>query len=265
MQRLSVLVLVAFFSVNAAAQVGNLEPSGLPVSRDPVRDPKALAVVQSAITALGGTAIADLRSWAIEAQVQDTEKDKSGTVLWQKDGTEFRTERRNSTGTSYIVSGHGKPAWVASGKVTALLPHMVRATFIPALVGSVLLAEFQDKSYSIEYGGISTIDSRSVAVVRTSVRTSQTEALVTPQIWYFDPSTGLPVRVVYRLPSLAGPKVFVSAEADLSDYRPVSRVLYPFRIVTYRRNEQSVVTLESVNPNAGISSVQFDAPTGGVQ
>jgi len=272
---LLLFVLVVVLSPDLFAQVANYPPvppySSLLV-RPPTRDPQALEVLQTAITAMGGAAlIGQIQSWQLQGQLQHTTTNgnEEGTFSWEAAGTEFRIQTVTPSGTNVIVTGHGTPGVVSAGKSQAMPAHVVRAMFVPALIGSVLLKEFQDPNCSVESQNDTTLGSESVKVVTTTVRSSQMEAMVTPQTWYFDSNSGLPVRVEYRLPGMVGPRLYVASAHDFSNFQNVGGALYPFQIVTSRRGKQSdVVNLQSVIPNATISPDDFNAmPTqpGGVQ
>ena len=266
-----VLLFAVLVSHNLSAQVSQSTPQGFPgrpFVPGVTRDPQALVVVQAAINALGGaTVIGQIQSWTIQGQMQgsDGNNNQSGTVIWQKAGPEFRMESDTDTGAHYVVTGHGKPG-SGVGTMTKSLPaHMIRAMFVPPLVGANLLAELQDQNWSIQSGGTALLGSEQTTVINTSSQTNRTDALVTPQTWYFDSSSGLPVRVEYRLPGVTGPKLFLTAATNFAAYQAVVGALYPFQLTNFRQGNQSnVVTLTSISPNASVASSQFDAP-GGVQ
>lgn len=258
------------FSAILNAQVAQWPPAP-PFSnqmRPTIRDPHAASVVQAALTAMGGsTVIGQAQSWQVQGQMRGTQNaNRNGAINWEMAGSEFRMGSTINGTTTYMLTGHGKPSSVASGAATPLPSHVVRALFIPALVAPVLLREFQDQNYSLESGGTTMLGSEPVEVVRTSCRTGQMEALVTPQTWYFDAATSLPARIEFRMPAAAGPRLYISAAADFSDYRNIAGSLYPFHITSSRLGKQTnVITVQSLNPNAAIPASEFDAPTGGVR
>jgi hypothetical protein len=267
-----VAALVGLVSTNLRAQVAYYPPvppySNL-MRRAPVKEPRAVQVVQTAITALGGAAgIGQIQTWQLQGQSQRSTKNgnETDTVTWEQSGSEFRVQTDGPSGTNLVVTGHGKPAVVASAGTKAMPAHVIRAMFVHALVAPMLLRESQDPNCSIEYGGTTMLGSESVTVIQTAVRATQMEAMVTPQTWYFDTSSGLPVRVELRLPAVVGPRLYAPTVVDFSDYRNVGGALYPFRIVRSEFGKQSaVVTLQSVDVNKPIPSGDFDGPAGGAQ
>jgi hypothetical protein len=284
------VVLSACFSIQLSAQVGPIQQAPVPKGPfqkgpptpiqqpsvqqtqsppNPVRDAQALTIIQAAITALGGaTAIGQIQSWLIQAEVQSSQEmgSTSSGLLWEKAGTEFRMASTPTASgqTSSIMTGHGNPVSVSNGTSNAVPAHVMSALFIPALVGSVLLTEFQDPNYSVQYSGSSTLNGKPVAVARTASTSSRTNFQVTGQTWYFDGVTGLPLRIEYTVPTANTPQISSTVAIDLSDYRPVAGTLYPFQIVeSEQRKQLQTITIQSVNVNATISPSDFDPPAGG--
>jgi hypothetical protein len=156
------LLGIALFPTGLSAQVA-LWPPVPPYSNlvtNPVRDPKAVEVVQAAIAALGGAqVISQIQSWQVQAQTQDTIQNSTttGKVTWEKAGKEFRMQSLTPSGTYAVVTGNGKPASIANGTPKTLQEHVTRALFVPPLVGDLLLRQIQDQNYSIQYGGTTTL------------------------------------------------------------------------------------------------------------
>jgi len=216
MRVLRVLPLILLFCVPLLAQTTPQAQS----------DPQAIAVVQAAITALGGaTAISQAQSWTFQAQL-------AGPI---DTGNRSETIDRKSAAGYVVVNGVTKPA----------PKHMAYSVFVPALLGAVLLDEFQDPKYGMRYGSTSTLGSEPVTSVTFSMTNS---SFAIAQTWVFSSKTNLPVRVQFRLPGHIGQTRSFSGVVDLSDYRPISGSWYPFRIVTWLEdNSPEVITLQSLS------------------
>ena len=198
-------------------------------------DSQAIAVVQAAITALGGaTAIGQAKSWTLQAVMRGAFGNANVNYAMSTD-----------THTGNIVLPNGQ----------ALSAPMTRSHLVPALVGKVLLNESQDPEFSILYGGTSTVDSKSVTVIIFTAG----PAKLPGQIWFFD-ATNLPVRVDFRLAAEIGAKKSVFGTVALSDYRSVSGVLYPFRIIEFAQGE--IITLQSVSSGPTASPDEPNALAG---
>jgi hypothetical protein len=79
---------------------------------------------------------------------------------------------------------------------------------------------------------------------------------IAAQRWYFDNANGLPNRVDFMLPAAIGPMEAFPGTVMLSNYRAVSGVLYPFKIVTFlqRQRATQTITLQSVTPSTAVPS-----------
>ena len=93
-------------------------------------DPQALAVVQAAITALGGaTAIGSLQSWTFQAQAEG--RIANGTVS-EGLALAIPTDSSLPAGTT----AKAPPPWARP-----------RSLFVPALVSAILAKESQDRNF----------------------------------------------------------------------------------------------------------------------
>lgn len=279
---ISRFLLSTFFlllSVSVAAQqlptppptLGPVLPQPRPATPralQPVRDAEAVTAVQAAISAFGGdAAIAQVQSWRAQGQAKAPREMGSAdsAITWEKAGAEFRMESASGGKSNAIVSGRGRPASIADGAGKELPAHVTKALFVPALVAQLLRDELQNANSSINYVGRATLDGKSVTVVRTASM-QPGDTYVIGRTWYLDSTTGLPLRVEYGIPSVQTTQVWYQAAVDLSDYRAVAGVQYPFKAVTYQQGrELQTVTLQTVEPNASIAPSEFDAPAGGAR
>lgn len=233
-----------------------------------MRDPQAAGAAARAIAAMGGANIAQVRDCRAEGVLEAVEGSwlTSGSFVWKDAGSAFRYESTGKAGSSVYVSGQGKPAVLASGKTTKLNAHVSEANFPQHLAALVLLRALSDSRYKLAWIGLEPLGASQAAHVRISLEIDEVTAVTTVQDWYFEPVSGLPLRVEYRLPSNANALSFLKAAVDFSDFRMVSGVAVPFQIVFYEDGVKvSVAKLSSVAFNSGLSPSEFTAPAGGVQ
>jgi hypothetical protein len=272
--RFGLLVSVLLLNIPVWAQVSQPTPPSPALSIQPpgwvysppdlltaaVRDPQALTVVQTAITAMGGPAIAAIQDCTVQAQsdaVPGTPT-TSGTMTWKMAGSEFRIDAPTSTGTASVMTGHGKPGMI-NGAATALQSYVTQAMFVPVAIAPVLAQELANPKMSVRFKDNETLGTVSVAVVTTALETDYPDNVVTPQTWYFDTSTGLPVRIEFRAPDIHQPTNFIPTAVDLSNFQLVSGVAYPFKVVSSVDSQTQVVFIvQSVVVNSGIAPSTFD-------
>jgi hypothetical protein len=253
---IGVVLVTLAFALPASAQVPVLGPPA-PIA-GPVRDEQAVTAIQNAINALGGDAQIGLQqSWVVQGNVTGNTSASipSGTFIWEAAGSEYR------------FAGHGKPNQISAGKSQALPQHMARAMFVPALVGPVLLQELQNQSYSIRYAGTDTIGTKSVVMVTTAAETTYPDNVVTPQTWYFDSSTWLPVRVDFRSPAPKYAPAYITERFDYSDFRAVAGAIFPFQMslsINGNGVPLQAFSVKTISINTAIVTSDFEAPAGGV-
>jgi hypothetical protein len=234
----------------------------------PIRDPQALGIVQASIAALGGAAaIEQLQTFVVQANIVPSPGSSAmaGTAVWTVAGGEFRSDYTSGQDTTTVGSGHGRPFGSLNGTVQGLPNYIVRSSFAPTLAASILLKEFQDPNYSIQFVGASTLGAESVVVVRTSSQNNPMDSLVTPQTWYFDSASNLPVRIEHRLPDVKISTRFLITALDLGTYKNISRVLFPSQVArSIGGKPTETATVISIQTNTNVAASVFDAP-GGVQ
>jgi hypothetical protein len=149
----------------------------------------------------------------------------------------LRHEAKGNDVLTMTPRGHTRP-WAT-----------LRSHFIPILVGSILLSEAKDPTYTMTYVGTTTEGSRSLSVISFSVPVVSAPTLAA-QIWVFDNSTGFPTQATLKLPVAIGEKTSFAGVVTFSDYRSVSGVLYPFQISTnVARHGLEVLTIKSLIPS----------------
>jgi hypothetical protein len=263
--RFGLLLSILLVTIPVCAQVPLLGPP--PPIAAPVRDAQAITVVQNAISALGGSSlIGQAQSWLVQGNMTSAPEApiQSGSFVWKAAGTEFRFEVTTPTGSYVFVTGHGNPARTTNGTTIQLAAHIARAMFVPALLRPVLLRELQDPNFSIRYSGVGNTAGASVVMVTTAAETTYPDNVVTPQVWYIDSSTGLPVRVEFRAPDGRRPGNFLPVALDFSRFSAVSGVLYPMNVIySVNGNPVQMFTVNSIQINSNVSSGDFDGPAGG--
>jgi len=144
--RVGLLVCVFFLATPSWGKQASQSSS----TTQPASDPQAVAVVQAAITALGGAvAISQAQSWTFHAQMKGpiTNDDVNYTITTQMPPAQQVTTRRG----------------------TIKRMPMVQSYFVPALIGMVLVKELQDAEFSISYMGSVIVNSKQCAAVAFSV------------------------------------------------------------------------------------------------
>ena len=231
--RLSVFVGILLLAVAVCSQQASQ------ATTQPASDPQAVAVVQAAITALGGaTAIGQAQSWTFQAQMQGQHANGMASYMVSRD-----------TDTGKVMGKDG----------TMKRAPLIHSHFVPALVGAILLKESQDSAFTIQYGGTSTVDSRPVTTI---IFAFPDGSKFPAQIWSFDASN-LPVLIDFRLPAEIGARRSFPFVVALSDYRAVSGVMYPFQISSFVPGKSpQIVSVQALAASATAPTSEFNGPGG---
>ena len=229
----------------------------------PVRDDQAVQIVRTALSKMG----AENRAAVIQNCVLTGTSDVSSKpelhreFTWTIAGDEFHLEGKGAKGTNFFVSGHGTPAHVFNGKATVVNYHVARATVPYYLPGLMLSRELANANFSVKYVGTSEVEGHKAAKVHLGDLTEKLNSLLTPQDWYFDLGSGLPLRVEFRMPTNENAADFIKGTYDFTDFRLVEEMLTPFQVsFADGQNPTRLISFTSITFNVGVSPSIFDSP-----
>ncbi len=234
----------------------------------PVRDAQAIAIVQQSLVAMGGTAaIGQVQNSVVTGTTVDPTRQQAATesFTWTYAGNQFRLADSAATGSHVLVSSSGSPQDFHDGAWFSVSPVMVRtnlAFHIPALV---LFGEMQNPGYSFIFIGAATLNGKSATHIQARDDSDTTGHLFTPQDWYFDPVSGLPLRVEYQIPISQNPDDSLRASMDFSNFQAVSGILVPFQLSIAEGPVSFISTVTSTSFNTTIDSSGFAPSAGGAQ
>ena len=259
---------------NSSAGIPQSPSSTTSSSQAAQRDPQAISALQRAIVALGGQAAIGSASNAVLrgtiSPAATATAVEAGSFKWEYDFSgssyEFRKELTVNGVTKILASGHGSPAFNSGTKTLAVSSFVSLASPPFHLPAVLLLRELGNANYSIQFVENITISSHPVIHVRTSVNLDSIQTVTSPQDWYIDGSTGLPLRVRYRVPNTRDAFDFETQITDFSNYQSQNGILVPVTLVT--SDETSVLftaTITTISINVPVPSTEFDLPVGGAQ
>jgi hypothetical protein len=233
-----------------------------------VRDAQAVAVVQTALTAMGGTAVI---SQVQNSVVQGTSVDQpiqqniSQSFTWTYAGQNFRDENDATYGSHVLVSNSGSPQDFHDGAWNVVPAVLVRTNLpyhIPALV---LSAELSNPGYTFVLVGATTLNSNNAIHIQTCDNSDLTGQLYTLQDWYFDPVSGLPLAVQFGIPVSQNPQDSLHQTMSFANYQAINGMLVPFQLNITMNQLSFVVTVSSAVFNANVAPSIFVPSTAGVQ
>ena len=125
----------------------------------------------------------------------------------------------------------------------------------------ILVTALLNPTYTVTQGTPTQVGSVQAIHVHISNDADAISQAVTPQEWYFDPNTGLPLRVEYHVPDPLNALNWAPGARDFANYQPVNGFLVPFQITNWvSGNSVSVTTISAVQLNIAVTESEFDLP-----
>jgi hypothetical protein len=237
------------------------------------RDLLATNAVQAAIVAQGSqSAISAINNAIVQGTIVSAQSSTvdAGNFKWESDFTgssyEFRSEMQIGGTTRVFATGHGNPAFYNGKTARSLFSHVAYASVPWHLPAIALFRELNDPNRSLQFVEATSMHGSQVVHIRTRVTTGPIGTELSIHDWYFNPSTGLPVRVEYRTPSTLDMRDNKPAAADFSNYQIINGIAVPFTIVASEGGQVvSTATISSIAFNTSLAPSDFDLLVGGAQ
>lgn len=232
-----------------------------------LQDPAAVATIQAALTALGGaTNMALIQNSVVQGTSVDTPGNGSGPTnfTWTYQGSDFRDENDAGPNTNILVSNSGSPEDYQGSAWVNVQPFVGRANLPFHIPGLVLYNELNNPNYTLTFVGLTTVNGTAAVEVDTADNSDTIGPLVTPQQWYFDATTTLPLRVQFRIPDPTNALAFQAGTTDFANYQAVSGVLVPYQLTMKEGPLSFTATVTSAAFNVPIDPSIF-TPSGGAQ
>jgi hypothetical protein len=226
------------------------------------RDDSAVAAINSALTAMGGSpAWAQVSDAVVTGNCLTGSKNQtSANVRWTVQGPEFRYETDTDNAGPMYLSGHGAAVMAATAASLPLDPQYYSSQQPFNLPGLALLAALNNPTVGMSYVGSDTING--VPSVHVSFVQYATGAPLSgsQQDWWFDSTTGLPLRVTYSLPSQTG-GVYIPMSWDYAGWSTEGQLDVPHQQVQSVNVDRPIqgCSILSVSLNTNPASTTFDA------
>ena len=238
-------------------------------AQTPVRDSTAVLTVERSIAAMGGvisaTQIASVVVLGVVQPAQGSEY-RPAEFVWKSTATEFRNELRRGDYTQVFMSAHGRPAILEGDRVHRLNSHVATASDAFHIPIWLLTRKVSDPAFAFSRSGVASVSGAPAERVTIRLGTIPAEVKATSQEWFFDVTSGLPLRVEFWVPENLDANKGETSAFEFADFRDVSGVMVPFRITIYRQGSPFAVALvSSISFNVPIDPSDFDPPAGGIQ
>jgi hypothetical protein len=237
-------------------------------------DPQATETLQKSINAMGGSAaLAAVTDATASGTVVTnlTSSQRAGIFLWEDllSGQEnaFRRETDYQGSNPNVVSSRAGHVWMQSSGAPAYASPQFAIANPPLYLPSVMLArEVGDPTCLIRMVDSKLINGVSATGVSVECNKDPISRSVSPQKWYFDPSSGLPLALEHRLPSSQTPDRFKVSTTLFSNFHVVQGLMIPFQLqltLTDAKGPSTLYQISSVTFNRGLAGQLFEIPAGG--
>lgn len=231
-----------------------------------VKDPKALSLIGTAITAMGDPSgsVQDFTATGDITYYWAGKEEKGSATIEGKGADQLRFDSALANGTrSWVVHGGTGNIRDVDGKVRSIPFH--NAVVLGNLIFPLgrLKALNSDASTSVSYAGLSTIENQSFDDISVHKQLFQTDPdgagnRLMDADFYFDPASHMLIGVHDQTHPTRSMTANIPHAIYFSDYRPVSGILVPFSVSEYVGG-QRVWSLQITNVtfNTGLTDSNF--------
>jgi len=240
------------YLATAAAQAA---ASGFPSTPAPIRSSDGLALLQHVLTALGdANGLHAGQSCVIETTVAINEHVPI-SIDWTLEPNNYITVIH---GTNGDVSVGSRAPYTLAGKTYSPSERLNRATFIVAAAPLWLGRALNDPRFFVSDTSNDQIDGQSVIKLQLADVSTPAIAKDSLQIWYFDSTTLLPLRVEYKIPSTTQAGLGGDSYALFSGFTKYPAGLFPTEVFTYQYAKlSSQTTLSSAICSPALHSKEY--------
>ncbi len=266
-RRATLFLILVMSAMAVSAQDAPATDSAEPAQKDP----QGVAVVQQAITVMGGATLAQgsLDSVSTGTLVIGGPTPAAFPITIKTKGTrKLRSELERPNGKGVRILNEGKAANIrADGRVRHLIRENTLAERISHIPLLSLLAEYQDAAVEVKLEAPVLVDGKPAAVVALSIvsvdlnNSVENPREATRTTFVVDAGTGFIAEVRYTSHAENDSTHTRPVVIRYSDYRQVSGLWVPFRQTTYLDGRlESELVLSSVAFGVGLSDSEFELP-----
>jgi len=250
------LVVFLFLSVSSF-------PAGAQTQQAAVRDQAAVQLVNQALNAMGGVAAWSGVTDSVvtgNCTAPSAQGSASANFRWTVQGREYRYETDTDNAGPIYLSAHGRPAASGTAASLALVSEYqdrMLAYHLPALTLGHALA---DTSFGIRLVGQETLNGSAAIHVRIGQFVGYAKIQGSDQDWWFSPTTSLPLRVAYRLPTQTN-SVYAHLTWDFSNWSQQGTLLIPLGLSQSFADQTPMqsCTVANLQVNTNPPATLFDA------
>ncbi len=251
--------VISLFCVSLAAQ----QPAATPTPAPSQRDPQAVALVQRAVIAMGGAAPSDSTATGTVTIVAGS-KTSTGTIHVLTRGTSQTAEQITADAETSSVTFSDGLAATDVGSGPTQLPLEATYTRRSAIFPLPLLAGMlSNPDTACQYLGADSVGGAQAQHVRVwdtfaSTPYLRTISEYTAFDFWFDPSSGLPLKASYEQRDAGGSAPKLLMDLQYSDWKSLGSIKYPSSVLkSVNGTPWITITLQKVQLQTGLTDNNF--------
>jgi len=253
-------LILSFPNVGAAQQATT--PPSTSANQSPQRDAQALAILQGAFAAMGGSVPSDSTANGTVTTVAGS-RTETGSVTILTRGTNQASEQIQTPHGFTLVYSKGQASQVIDSVTTPLSSELASSSRSVAFPVPLIAAILNNPDYGFVYLGLESLNGLEVHHLQywNSFNSQPKFQFLAPltltDIW-IDTVSGLPQRISQIQRAGRGSEPRIQLDTYLSNYQKVSGVLYPFLIQkSLNGSPWMTFTIASVSFNTGLTDANF--------
>jgi hypothetical protein len=229
----------------------------------PQRDPQAIAILQRAVVAMGGSAPADSTATGTLSIVEGSSY-QTGTIEIFTRGLKQTAESVSlPDGRRAVVYSNGDAKETIGAESFNPPLELIVTDQCPDFPLPLLQSALSNRDAALRYIGAESLNGAAVQHVQlwnsfaSKPRLQRLAPFSVRDVW-LESSSGLPVKLAYSRRAAGGASPAIPLEVFFSNYTNVSGVLYPYEIKkSFNGSAWQTITIQNVSVNTGLTDSQF--------
>jgi hypothetical protein len=250
---------VVGFAQKAQAALQAQQPAPSP----PTRDAQAMSIVNKAISALAQTLPSDTSATGAVTIVAGSKTEQGTIKVLTRSFDQTSEEVDTPDGTQIVIFSQVLASKSDGTTVQPLNMELAATSECPEFPLSLLMWSLSFSDTSVQYVNTDNVSGSPAVHVRLwntfySIPRLQRLSQFSIKDFWFDPVSGLPVKLSYTRYPAGGNVPGILVEVDFADYQNVQGLLYPHLIKkSLNGTPWMTITIENVNVNTGLSDQNF--------
>ncbi len=238
------------------------QAAAAPAPQPPQRDPQALAILQGAFAAMGGSVPSDSTANGTVTTVAGSRTETGSAIILTRRTNQASEQMQTPHGFTLVYS-KGQASQVIDSVTTPLSSELASSSRSVAFPVPLIAAVLNNPDYGFVYLGLESLNGLEVHHLQywnsfnSQPRFQFLAPLTLTDIW-IDTVSGLPQRISQIQRAGRGSEPRIQLDVYFSNYQKVSGVLYPFSVQKSLNGSPWITfTITSVAFNTGLTDANF--------